>query len=66
MTIDGVKKMSSNDDVLNVWYGEDLIGKLWRDPIGRIGFQYHKAWQQKGFALSLTKSASFSALSFDC
>jgi len=45
----------TNDSHLNVWYGKLLIGKLWRDKIGMIGFRYEESWMNDGrlvFAVS--------------
>ena len=42
-------------DGLNVWCGERLVGYLWRDPVGRMGFRYSETWlAQDGFAISQT------------
>jgi hypothetical protein len=27
-------------DALNVWFEDRLVGYLWRNPIGTIGFRY--------------------------
>lgn len=42
----------SNLDLLNVWYGEVLVGKLWREVTGRIGFRYDSSWIESGFSIS--------------
>lgn len=42
--------MNSND--LNVWYKNDLVGRIWQDSHGLIGFCYADDWIKKGFAIS--------------
>lgn len=42
----------TNDNYLNVWYGKALVGKLWRDAVGMIGFRYENSWVNDGFAIS--------------
>lgn len=42
----------TNDNYLNVWYDKVLVGKLWRDTVGMIGFRYEKSWLNNGFAIS--------------
>jgi len=40
-------------DNLNVWFGDQLVGYLWRDGVGQIGFQYDQQWlASDGIALS--------------
>lgn len=40
-------------DCLSVWYEQRLVGELWRDPLGGIGFRYDPAWiRSGGFAVS--------------
>lgn len=40
-------------DALNVWDGQRLVGYLWRNPVGYIGFRYDDLWiEQGGFAVS--------------
>ena len=44
-----------NPDHLNVWYDQRLVGLLWRNPQGMIGFRYDSHWlAQGGFAISRT------------
>lgn len=42
----------AEDDLLNVWHDETLVGILWKDPAGIIGFQYDNKWIQQGFPIS--------------
>ncbi len=43
----------SDADRLSVWYEQRLVGELWRDPLGRIGFHYDPSWiTSGGFAVS--------------
>ena len=30
-------------DALNVWFDDRLVGYLWRNPVGGIGFRYEPA-----------------------
>jgi len=39
-------------DILNVWYNEQLVGKLFRNAIDQIGFHYDKKWVRNGFSIS--------------
>jgi serine/threonine-protein kinase HipA len=40
-------------DALNVWSDQRLVGYLWRNPVGYIGFRYNPQWiTQGGFAVS--------------
>lgn len=42
-------------DGLNVWSDQRLVGYLWRDIQGLIGFRYETQWlAQGGFAVSCT------------
>ncbi len=42
-------------DALNVWNEQRLVGYLWRNRIGYIGFRYDSAWLTSGgFAISCT------------
>ena len=42
-------------DALNVWFEDRLVGYLWRNPIGAIGFRYEPDWiNTGGFAVSRT------------
>jgi len=41
-----------NNNMLNVWHEKDIVGQLWRDKIGQIGFRYDKNWVAHGFAIS--------------
>ena len=41
-------------DSLNVWWGDQLVGYLWRNQQGIIGFRYDGNWlAQKKFSISL-------------
>lgn len=43
----------SDPDILNVWHGPRLVGQLWRNTTGAIGFRYDRAWIiGAGFAVS--------------
>lgn len=42
-------------DALNIWNEQSLVGYLWRNPLGYIGFRYDDQWlEQGGFAISCT------------
>jgi len=42
-------------DALNAWSEQRLVGYLWRNPIGHIGFRYDPEWiADGGFAVSRT------------
>ena len=42
-------------DGLNVWSDQRLVGYLWRNTQGQIGFRYEEDWlTQGGFAISHT------------
>ena len=42
-------------DGLNVWAEQHLVGCLWRNPVGYIGFRYDPEWiAAGGFAISRT------------
>jgi len=42
-------------DALNVWNEQRLVGYLWRNPVGYIGFRYDAEWiTAGGFAVSRT------------
>ncbi len=42
-------------DALHVWFEERLVGYLWRNPVGAIGFRYEPDWVSTGgFAVSRT------------
>ena len=41
-----------SSEFLHVWYDDILVGQLWQDSIGRLGFQYEKNWIHKGFPIS--------------
>jgi serine/threonine-protein kinase HipA len=42
-------------DALNVWNEQRLVGYLWRNPLGYIGFRYDAEWiTTGGFAVSRT------------
>ena len=42
-------------DALNVWNERRLVGNLWRNPVGHIGFRYDPEWiAGSGFAVSRT------------
>jgi len=43
----------SDPDSLNLWHEQRLVGQLWRNPVGAIGFRYDPAWiTGGGFAVS--------------
>ena len=43
----------SQPDTLNLWHEQQLVGQLWRNPVGAIGFRYDPAWVAGGgFAVS--------------
>jgi serine/threonine-protein kinase HipA len=42
----------SKADQLNVWHDNTLVGVLWRDAVGGLGFEYTDHWLEHGFALS--------------
>ena len=42
----------SKTDQLNVWHDNTLVGVLWRDAVGGLGFEYADHWLEHGFALS--------------
>ncbi len=43
----------SDSDALNVWHEQRLVGELWRNMTGAIGFRYDAEWSQSGgFAVS--------------
>ncbi len=35
-------------DALNVWFEDRLVGYLWRNPVGGIGFRYEPDWISTG------------------
>lgn len=39
-------------DVLHVWYEKQLVGELWQNAAGIIGFRYEKKWLSEGFSIS--------------
>ncbi|MEE9319366.1 MAG: type II toxin-antitoxin system HipA family toxin [Granulosicoccus sp.] len=42
-----------DEDGLNIWYEQRLVGYLWRNAIDYIGFRYDKNWlMSDGFAVS--------------
>jgi serine/threonine-protein kinase HipA len=42
-------------DALNVWFEDLLVGYLWRNSVGTIGFRYEPDWiDTSGFAISRT------------
>jgi len=42
-------------DALNVWFEDRLVGYLWRNSVGAIGFRYEPDWiDSDGFAVSRT------------
>jgi serine/threonine-protein kinase HipA len=42
-------------DTLNVWNENRLVGSLWRNQVGYIGFRYDSNWiESGGFAVSRT------------
>ena len=43
----------SDADTLNIWHEQRLVGQLWRNTTGAIGFRYDPAWSAGGgFAVS--------------
>ena len=42
----------SDPDTLNVWHEQSLVGQLWRNTTGAIGFRYDPDWITSGFAVS--------------
>ena len=42
----------SDPDILNVWHEQSLVGQLWRNTPGAIGFRYDPDWITSGFAVS--------------
>lgn len=42
----------SDPDSLNVWHEQRLVGQLWRNTTGAIGFRYDHEWITGGFAVS--------------
>ena len=43
----------SDPDTLNLWHEQRLVGQLWRNMAGAIGFRYDHAWSAGGgFAVS--------------
>lgn len=42
----------NNSDILNVWYEHSLVGQIWRDVTGKMGFHYNEDWMTKGFPIS--------------
>ena len=46
--------MNNREDALNVWSERQLVGRLWRNLQGMIGFRYEPDWCQQGFAISHT------------
>ena len=53
-------------DALNVWFDDRLVGYLWRNPVGAIGFRYEPDWiNNNGFAISLTLPLATEDFSYD-
>jgi len=53
-------------DALNVWFENRLVGHLWRNPAGVIGFRYEPKWiHSGGFAISLTLPLAIQDFSCD-
>lgn len=42
----------SDPDILNIWHEQRLVGQLWRNTTGAIGFRYDHEWITGGFAVS--------------
>lgn len=40
------------NNFLNVWYNKTLVGMLWANDKGILGFKYDEAWLTNGFAIS--------------
>jgi serine/threonine-protein kinase HipA len=53
------------ENQLNVWYGEVLVGRLWRGVTDRIGFDYDETWIARGFSISQQLPLSISHYSFE-
>ncbi len=48
-----MSKTLHDPDRLNVWQGQRLVGSIWRNELGRIGFCYANEWLAAGgFAIS--------------
>jgi serine/threonine-protein kinase HipA len=43
---------ATDPDSLNVWSESRLVGRLWREPTGRMGFRYESSWVDDGFDIS--------------
>lgn len=44
--------MAKSKDTLNVWIEDELVGKLYRNRFGAIGFVYEGSWIEKGYPIS--------------
>ena len=42
----------SEADSLRVWMEDRVVGTLWRDTAGAMGFRYDPEWRETGFAIS--------------
>ncbi|AWP23035.1 hypothetical protein C4901_06585 [Acidiferrobacter sp. SPIII_3] len=48
----------SDPDILDVWYEQRLVGQLWRNTTGAVGFRYYPEWiTGGGFAVSRSLAA---------
>jgi len=43
----------TDHNFLQVWHQTDVVGYLWRENNGAMGFEYDKTWLEKGFPISL-------------
>ena len=51
-------------DRLNVWYEDRLVGNLWRNPAGAIGFRYETNWiDSGGFPISCSLPLALDGIS---
>lgn len=42
----------SDENSLTVFHEDSVVGRIWRDEHGRMGFVYENQWLQNGFAIS--------------
>ncbi len=40
------------DDSLIVWHENTIVGKLWQNEVGKMGFSYDDNWLTQGFSIS--------------
>jgi len=53
----------SDPDTLNIWHEQHLVGRLWRNPAGAIGFRYDPAWIAGG-GFSVSRSLPLASREF--